>query len=166
MDKSYFQIKDSQRTAWFTSEKILKLAPAAALFSKVAGASPKPDISTVEQCAGADLRPIPQSEFDAGRQELVSSFHDGLVAEIDLNNGQSSFVYWGMFRDTVYRVDCPINELAGIYDAAFDKVHGKLNSPKFIDALGEHCTWEAVSGLAAETERQEQKPPQQGMTMS
>jgi len=165
MGKNYLQIKDAKRTAWFTSGNIRKLAPAAALFSKVAGASSPPDISTMEQCGGADLCPISKSEYDAGVQEFVSSFHDGLTAEIDLTSDQSSFIRWGMFRDTVYQVDCSISDLAGIYETAFDKIHGELNTMKFIDALKEYCTWKAVSGLAAEAERQEQTPPQQGMTM-
>jgi len=164
-EKKLFQITDAGRTAWFTSERINKMAPAAALFSKVFSVSPDPDISTVEQCAGIDLCPISKRKYDAGVQEFISSFRNGLISEIDLCGGQSRFTRWGFFRDTVYQVNCSISELAGIYEAAFDKTRGELYTMRFIDTLKEHSAWNAISGLAAEAEQQEQAPPQQGMMM-
>jgi len=165
MKRNYLQITDAGRTAWFTSERINKMALAAALFSRVSGVSSAPDISTVEQCGGADLCPISKSEYDAGVKDFISSYHDGIVTETNLCRGQSRFTRWGFFRDTVYQMNCSTSELAGIYEAAFNKAHEELNTLKFIDTLKEHCTWEAVSGQAAEEEQQEQAAPQQGMMM-
>lgn len=165
MEKSYLQIRDSQRTAWFETDHMDNLTLVAALLNKTVSISPTPDIATVQQCAGSDLRPITKEEYDAGAKELTSAFRYGLIAEIDLSSDQCHFVYWGTFRDTVYRASGSVSNIANIYETAFDRSREKLDALSFIDGLRQYCTEKAISGLGAGMEHQEQMPHQQGITM-
>ena len=65
---SYFQVRDAERTAWFTSQEVRNIADVAAMVTKAldaAGGEGETSVQALADHGGVSLRPISADHFSA-----------------------------------------------------------------------------------------------------
>ena len=65
---SYFQVRDAERTAWFTSQEVRNIADVAAMVTKAldaAGGEGETSVQALADHGGISLRPISADRFSA-----------------------------------------------------------------------------------------------------
>lgn len=167
MKKSIFEVKDSSKTAWYSSDSIDNIERASAFLSQAIDIKGNPDISTLEQCGGAKLHPISQDEYIATVQMYADGSCTGLVAEIDLTEDNGRFTCVGRYLPDFYRISGMISRITGCYGLAKKQESGIVDVDVFIEELLHHCSWEKFSSPQDCFGTQiPSAAPDQGLTMS
>lgn len=86
---SYFQVRDAERTAWFTSQEVRNIADVAAMVTKAldaAGGEGETSVQALADHGGISLRPISADRFSAQVRDLFCEPPGKLLAELDLKD--------------------------------------------------------------------------------
>ena len=84
---SYFQVRDAERTAWFTSQEVRNIADVAAMVTKAldaAGGEGGTSVQALADHGGISLRPISADRFSSQVRDLFCEPPGKLLAELDL----------------------------------------------------------------------------------
>ena len=82
---SYFQVRDAERTAWFTSQEVRNIADVAAMVTKAldaAGGEGETSVQALADHGGISLRPISADRFSAQVRDLFCEPPGKLLAEL------------------------------------------------------------------------------------
>lgn len=155
---SYFQIRDAERTAWFTSQEVRNIADVAAMVTKALGATGgegEDSVQTLADHGGVSLQPISADRFSARVRDLFREPPGKLLAELDLKNDAFYCASWVPQEEHCVAVSGMISRLLGVYELAMvERPARHLDLDRFCDEMWSHLH---VNFVAPQTERQSER---------
>lgn len=118
---SYFQVRDAERTAWFTSQEVRNIADVAAMVTKAldaAGGEGETSVQALADHGGVSLRPISADRFSAQVRDLFCEPPGKLLAELDLKDDTFYCASWVPREEHCVAVSGMISRLLGVYELA------------------------------------------------
>ena len=155
---SYFQVRDAERTAWFTSQEVRNIADVAAMVTKAldaAGGEGETSVQALADHGGVSLRPISADRFSAQVRDLFCEPPGKLLAELDLKDDTFYCASWVPREEHCVAVSGMISRLLGVYELAMVERPAKhLDLDRFCNEIWDHLH---VSFVAPRMERQSER---------
>ena len=155
---SYFQVRDAERTAWFTSQEVRNIADVAAMVTKAldaAGGEGETSVQALADHGGISLRPISADRFSAQVQDLFCEPPGKLLAELDLKDDTFYCASWVPREEHCVAVSGMISRLLGVYELAMvERPEKHLDLDRFCNEIWDHLH---VSFVAPRMERQSER---------
>ena len=155
---SYFQVRDAERTAWFTSQEVRNIADVAAMVTKAldaAGGEGETSVQALADHGGISLRPISADRFSAQVRDLFCEPPGKLLAELDLKDDTFYCASWVPREEHCVAVSGMISRLLGVYELAMvERLEKHLDLDRFCNEIWDHLH---VSFVAPRMERQSER---------
>ena len=155
---SYFQVRDAERMAWFTSQEVRNIADVAAMITKAldaAGGEGENSVQALADHGGVSLQPISADHFSAQVRDLFCDPPGKLLAELDLKDDAFYCASWIPREEHCVAVSGMISRLLGVYELAMVEQPAKhLDLDRFCDEMWDHLH---VSFVDPKTERQSER---------
>lgn len=155
---SYFQVRDAERTAWFTSQEVRNIADVAAMVTKAldaAGGEGETSVQALADHGGVSLRPISADRFSAQVRDLFCEPPGKLLAELDLKDDTFYCASWVPREEHCVAVSGMISRLLGVYELAMvERLEKHLDLDRFCNEIWDHLH---VSFVAPRMERQSER---------
>lgn len=153
---SYFQIRDAERTAWFTSQETRNIADVAAMVTKALDAAgEEASIQTLADHGGVSLQPISADCFSAQVRDLFREPPGKLLTELNLKGDAFYCASWVPREEHCVAVSGMISRLLGVYELAMvERPTRHLDLDRFCDEMWDHLH---VSFVDPQTERQSER---------
>lgn len=140
--KSYFVIKDGDRTAWFVTEHIQNVMDAVGVLDKVyqiPGAEENIDNLLIHM--PSMFRPVEEDNVRADTHDLQAPPSDGgILAVVDMKQENLRTMNWISARDGICAVSGDLFRFLGVYEIALrDGINGVPNENTFAEKLYHHC---------------------------
>lgn len=139
---SYFQVRDAERTAWFTSQEVRNIADVAAMVTKAldaAGGEGETSVQALADHGGVSLRPISADRFSAQVRDLFCEPPGKLLAELDLKDDTFYCASWVPREEHCVAVSGMISRLLGVYELAMVERPAKhLDLDRFCNEIWDH----------------------------
>ena len=155
---SYFQVRDAERTAWFTSQEVRNIADVAAMVTKAldaAGGEGETSVQALADHGGISLRQISADRFRAQVRDLFCEPPGKLLAELDLKDDTFYCASWVPREEHCVAVSGMISRLLGVYELAMvERLEKHLDLDRFCNEIWDHLH---VSFVAPRMERQSER---------
>lgn len=139
---SYFQVRDAERTAWFTSQEVRNIADVAAMVTKAldaAGGEGETSVQALADHGGISLRPISADRFSAQVRDLFCEPPGKLLAELDLKDDTFYCASWVPREEHCVAVSGMISRLLGVYELAMvERLEKHLDLDRFCNEIWDH----------------------------